>query len=64
MRVSKASPTLEAHTCYAGGNTTKRRDAMKVIKLIIMVVVAFVIWAVMTLAFMLLLGKLIEGLVS
>ena len=37
---------------------------MKVIKLIIMVVLAFVIWAVMTLAFMLLLGKLIEGLVS
>ena len=63
MRVSKESPTLEAHTCYAGGNTTKRRDAMKVIKLIIMVILAFVIWAVMTLAFMLLLGKLIEGLV-
>ena len=64
MRVSKASPTLEAHTCYAGGNTTKKGGAMKVIKLIIMVVLAFVIWAVLTLAFMLLLGKLIEGLVS
>lgn len=24
VRVSKASPTLEAHTCYAGGNTTKK----------------------------------------
>ena len=63
-RVSKASPTLEAHTCYAGGNTTKRRDAMKVIKLIIMVILAVIVWTVVTLAAMLLFGKIIEGLVS
>lgn len=42
----------------------RRRDAMKVIKLIIMVILAVIVWAVLTLAFMLLLGKLIEGLVS
>lgn len=64
VRVSKESPTLEAHTCYAGGNTTKRRDAMKGIKLIIMVVLAVIVWTVVTLAAMLLFGKIIEGLVS
>ena len=64
MRTSKASPTLEVHTCYAGGNTTKRRDAMKVIKLIIMVILAVIVWTVVTLAAMLLFGKFIEGLVS
>ena len=42
----------------------KRRDAMKVIKLIIMVILAIIIWAVVTLAAMLLFGKFIEGLVS
>ena len=42
----------------------KRRDAMKVIKLIIMVILAVIVWIVVTLAAMLLFGKIIEGLVS
>ena len=42
----------------------KRRDAMKVIKLIIMVVLAVIVWAAVTLAAMTLFGKFIEGLVS
>ena len=41
-----------------------RRDAMKVIKLIIMVVLAVIVWAVVTLAAMMLFGKFIEGLIS
>ena len=39
----------------------KRRDAMKVIKLIIMVILAVIVWAVVTLAAMMLFGKFIEG---
>ena len=42
----------------------KRRDAMKVLKLIIMVIIAVIVWTIVTLAAMLLFGKIIEGLVS
>lgn len=42
----------------------RRRDAMKVIKLIIMVILAVIVWAVVTLAAMMLFGKFIEGLIS
>ena len=42
----------------------KRSDAMNVIKLIIMVILAVIVWTVVTLAAMLLFGKFIEGLVS
>ena len=42
----------------------KRRDAMKVIKLIIMVVLLVIVWTGVTLAAMMLFGKFIEGLVS
>ena len=42
----------------------KRRDAMKVIKLIIMVILAVIVWVVVTLAAMMLFGKFIEGLIS
>lgn len=37
---------------------------MKVIKLIIMVILSAIVWAVATLAAMMLFGKFIEGLVS
>ena len=37
---------------------------MKVLKLIIMVILAIIVWTVVTLAAMLLFGKFIEGLVS
>ena len=37
---------------------------MKVIKLIIMVILAVIVWVVVTLAAMMLFGKFIEGLVS
>lgn len=42
----------------------KRKDVMKVIKLIIMVILLVIVWAVVTLAAMMLFGKFIEGLVS
>ena len=42
----------------------KRRDVMKVIKLIIMVILLVIVWAVVTLAAMMLFGKFIEGLIS
>ena len=37
---------------------------MKVLKLIIMVIIAVIVWTIVTLAAMLLFGKIIEGLVS
>ena len=39
----------------------KRRDVMKVIKLIIMVILSVIVWAVVTLAAMMLFGKFIDG---
>ena len=42
----------------------QKGGAMKVIKLIIMVILAIIVWTVVTLAALLLFGKIIEGLVS